>query len=222
MASEPIKFTITNPCSGPSQITAPATLPTQEYTITQDELTFEFDPWTVSPSLCGGEITYTYEASNNKIKKKIVKSFSSADRTFTLYNNKNIGLADGDEKKYTITVTGTVGTDSPVSSSQTFDLWIKDPCINPDYLKVEASLKDTSLTEAVWDLWKIEYNSASELIPAVDNFKFEVQASNKVKNLCGDTDIKSKIRGAEVTLESEPLRWAGQKTTYYYYSEDED
>jgi hypothetical protein len=152
-----------------------------------------------------------------------VKSFSSADRTFKFYNNKNIGLADGDEKKYTITVTGTVGTDSPISTSRKFDLWIKDPCINTDYLKVEASMKDASLTEAVWDLWKVEYNSASELIPAVDNFKFEVDAkNNKVKNLCGDTDVKTTFDGEEVTLETEPLRWAGQKTTYFYYSEDED
>jgi hypothetical protein len=60
MSTTPIKFTITNPCSGPTQITAPTTLPTQSYTITQDELTFEFEPWTVSPSLCGGDITYTY------------------------------------------------------------------------------------------------------------------------------------------------------------------
>ena len=67
-------------------------------------------------------------------------TFDSATRTFFFSNNNSLSLSGTTFKDYMITMTGQSGNIKPVKGYASFNLRIKNPCINSDYVIVTKAL----------------------------------------------------------------------------------
>ena len=97
--------------------------------------------FTADPAWCA--ITYTYTITDSNGNNVIIGTFSPLSfdditRVFTIDNETNLDFSGSTSKTYTIEVTGTAGNVSPTSDNSSFDLTIKNPCIDPNYVTIEG------------------------------------------------------------------------------------
>ena len=99
-----------------------------EYTISESAVTATFSDFTPGVACPGATVTYTFSTSPDC---SAIVNLDSATRTFTFEGNEAISsvfaLAGTSSITYTVTVTGTSGTST---ASTTFDLVVKNPCID--------------------------------------------------------------------------------------------
>ena len=130
----PFTVTVIDPCDNPVSVTA-STLSDQFYTITQNAFEYQFPVYAVSPTWC--TITYAY-AITNSVGAAAINKFSSTTRTFTFKQLTDLSLSGSSAKDYTITVTGTAGKTTFASDKAFFNLQLKNPCIDPDFVKIQT------------------------------------------------------------------------------------
>ena len=123
----------------PNSVAAPS-LENQEYTITQDPVTYTVPVFTADPAWCA--ITYTYTITDSNGNNVVIATFSPLSfddiaRLFTIDYETDLDFSGPTSKSYTIEVTGTAGNVSPTSDSSSFDLTIKNPCIDPNFVTIE-------------------------------------------------------------------------------------
>ena len=71
-------------------------------------------------------MAYSYSSSDTAIDSAI--TFDAVSRTFTFDYSADLDLSGPTSKTYTITMTA---TSQSVSTFKTFDLTVKNPCIEP-------------------------------------------------------------------------------------------
>ena len=96
--------------------------------------------FTADPAWCA--ITYTYTITDSNGNNVIIGTFSPLSfddiaRVFTIDYETDLDFSGPTSKSYTIEVTGTAGNVSPTSDSNSFDLTIKNPCIDPNFVTIE-------------------------------------------------------------------------------------
>lgn len=122
----------------------PSTLTDTEYTFTESAVTATFDEFTPGTVCPGATIAYTWSASPDC---SAIISFDETTRTFTFDGDESVAaifaLAGTSSITYTVTVTGTSGIRS--ADPTTFDLVVKNPCIDPALttISVPAGLIET-------------------------------------------------------------------------------
>ena len=65
-------------------------------------------------------------------------SFNDITRIFTIDYETDLDFSGLTSKSYTIVVTGTAGNVTPTSDSNSFDLTVKNPCIDPNFVTITA------------------------------------------------------------------------------------
>ena len=98
----------------------------QEYTIGDEALEYLIPEFAAESSLC--KISYTFEVVDSK--GETAANFDGESRIFTFESEDAFKLAG----KYTVIITGEVGTDKKESESASFNLYVQNPCtlIVPD------------------------------------------------------------------------------------------
>jgi len=112
-------------------------LTNQEYTITQNAINYQVPVYTADPLWC--EILYRYEITEIS-GDQAIQSFDNdpASRTFTFFNDNDLTLSTLTQKAYTVTVFGKSGNITPTESGTTFTLTLKNPCIDPAFVTINA------------------------------------------------------------------------------------
>ena len=97
--------------------------------------------FTADPAWCA--ITYTYTITDSNGNNVIIGTFSPLSfdditRVFTIDYETDLDFSGPASKTYTIEVTGAAGNVSPTSDNSSFDLTIKNPCIDPNFVTIEG------------------------------------------------------------------------------------
>ena len=104
--------------------------------------------FTVDPSWC--QITYTYTVTS--VEGDSVVTFDAVTPEFTFFYDTDILLSGPDFKDYTVSVIGTSGIVTSISQSTSFNLRLRNPCIDPTYVTIIASPSLTYQTYVLFDL----------------------------------------------------------------------
>lgn len=106
-------------------------LSSQDYTLMQDPLYVTIDEFMISPAC---PITYSYSVSPST---PLVR-FDSEIREFIIYDFQVVGFSLTshtspfyDEFTVTVTATGSPDTNNPYPVSESFTLYVHNPCVNP-------------------------------------------------------------------------------------------
>ena len=97
--------------------------------------------FTADPAWCAITYTYTITDSNGgdvTISSFGPQSFDDITRIFTIDYETDLDFSGLTSKTYTIEVTGTAGNVTPTSDSNSFDLTVKNPCLDPSFVTIEG------------------------------------------------------------------------------------
>ena len=128
-----IIMTIVNPCDAPVDV-IPSVLSDMEYTITQAFFEYQIASYTADPAWC--DISYSYSISTAQGDAAV--TFDANTQKFTFFEPSNLSLSGASQTDYTVTVIGTTGNVSPVSKAASFNLKIRNPCIDPSYISLTS------------------------------------------------------------------------------------
>ena len=73
------------------------------------------------------------------------------ERVFTIFNDNDLSLAGEVSTDYTITVTADAGIVTFLQDTAEFNLKIKNPCVDLDFVQINKEALPTGLTYALWD-----------------------------------------------------------------------
>ena len=136
MATQLFPFTITvvRSCANP-QTLAPSATVDQEYTITDTAKTYTVPAFTYTPTYCDPVYSFSVVPADGQL----AINFDSTPtvRTFTFFNDNNVALAGPTATTYSITVTAVLGTAATLTETTTFSLTLKNPCIDPLFVKID-------------------------------------------------------------------------------------
>lgn len=97
--------------------------------------------YTADPAWCAITYTYTITDSNGDdvtITSFGPLSFDDISRIFTIDYETDLNFSGPTSKTYSIEVTGTAGNVTPISDSNSFDLTVKNPCIDSNFVTIEG------------------------------------------------------------------------------------
>ena len=97
--------------------------------------------FTADPAWCAITYTYTITDSNGgdvTIASFGPLSFDDITRIFTIDYETDLNFSGPTSKTYTIEVTGTAGNVTPTYDSNSFDLTVKNPCLDPSFVTIEG------------------------------------------------------------------------------------
>lgn len=161
-------------------ISVPAFLP-QTYVLTKTAKIYQIPEFLVSPSICQGRLTYSFDPNTDSSPSVVgvngpAATFNSGSRTFTFLTDE-VNLAGSppneDGRYYQLTVTASL---PQVSQTGQVVLIIKNPCYDSTYINVVP----VSTADFTYTLYKV----------APDNqwtySTFEIVAeTTAIANLCG-------------------------------------
>ena len=136
--SDSVLFGIDIVDSCQTAIIKPSELLRQEYTIFQKAFSYEFPSFETEPADC--PVRYTYTVSNQSGES--VVDFNSKLRQFYFGYSEDMSLAGDLYTDYKIEITATNDDDITTANEirASFDLRIKNPCLDPDYVKIIPSI----------------------------------------------------------------------------------
>ena len=184
--SQAFTVTVTDPCRSHIKSVTPSSLTDQSYTITGAALTYQVPEFTSDPAWCA--ITYEYSLSDEALASAI--SYDSNLRTFTFESSNDLTLSGDNFIDYTITITATAGIDTPVSDSASFNIQVKNPCIDESYVQINAP----TLADQTYSLY-----SPSE------TFKLTASTTSTAHSLCGSISYSASFDEVAIDETSSPL-----------------
>ena len=125
---------IVDPCDNPVSISFNGAPVDQEYTISQSFYEYVVPACTVEPSWCS--ITYSYEITS--IAGDSALTFDASTRTFTFSEDSDITLSGPTFTDYTVKVFGTSGNVLSSSAEESFNLRLKNPCIDSAFFSLSS------------------------------------------------------------------------------------
>ena len=198
-------------CSNPVSLTASAPV-NQEYTITDTAKTYQIPAFVWEPPFC--PITYTYSVA--AIMGETVVSFDSAEsvHTFTFHKDNDLSISGPVSTTYTITVTGTIGDGATMSEQASFDLLVKNPCIDKSFVDIQTAPLPTGMTYTLHS-----FSTASKYSFTHD--PFVITTSPIVHTLCGDLVYDVTFAGISIDDASDPMSYTQATNAFAIYSEDD-
>ena len=172
--------------------------------------------YTADPSWCAIKYTYTVKDSDgnvvNSVTSDLLLSFEDLNRVFTIYNKSNIDLSGPASKTYKIEVTGTAGNVTPTSGKASFDLTVKNPCISPDFVTIQAE----ALIDQSYELYEYDPDGFE-----FTHNEFRIQTVPISHELCGGLTYTSTFNGLAINSSSAwPVKYNGSSLQHSVYSED--
>ena len=143
----PFIITVIDPCDEPVSVT-PIALMGKEYTITQASFDYQTPIYTADPVWCA--ITYDYSITTPAGDAAL--TFDPVTRTFSFSQDTDLSLSGATFTDYTITVTGQAGNVTPVQGQESFNLRLKNPCIDPTYV----TIAQVPLVNQAYDLYDFD------------------------------------------------------------------
>jgi hypothetical protein len=106
--------------------------------------------YTADPVWCA--ITYNYSITTPDGDAAVTFDLTTTIRTFSFSQETDLSLSGATFKDYTITVTGQAGNVTPVQGQESFNLRIKNPCIDPAYV----TITQMPLVNQAYDLYDFD------------------------------------------------------------------
>ena len=134
---------LTDPCDPPT-ITPPADLVDQVYTLTdQSHADYITAAWTVSPDYCEVDFTQsctTLVGGNTAVSQKAATTISSDGQVTYAFEWLTDLSPLGQTQTCTVTATSKsmYGTNNAATSSVDFDVTFENPCVDTDFVNIEA------------------------------------------------------------------------------------
>ena len=210
LQTTPFVVELLDPCDDPVSVT-PSGLTDQEYTITQGAFDYVVPVYTADPLWCA--IEYSYTISDTLGNSAL--TFDGSSRAFTFFNFDDLAPAGLDFQDYTIAVRGTSGNVIPVFGMTTFNLRLKNPCIDPAFIEVE--IKDILPLGERYFLWTFS-PSGYEFQHDSLYLAFHQTAPHF---LCGPIDYSTTFMGDSLTTSTTPMRYNQDMQTFQIFSSDE-
>ena len=112
----------------------------QEYTIFQSQKYYVFPAFVTEPADC--PVTYTFTVTDAAGEK--VVTLNSDLRKFYFGQNEDMSLAGDLFTDYTVTIAAiagspTAGTVNSIPTTASFNLRVKNPCLNPEFVQIIPS-----------------------------------------------------------------------------------
>ena len=127
--------------------------------------------------------------------------------------NTDLSLSGSTYKDYTVTMTGTAGNVTPVQGQASFNLRIKNPCIDSSFLTVKTTALPTGL---FYILYAYKPSAKYEFI----HDAFVIDAGPAALAICGDLTYTVLFNSAPIGETSLPLSYHQVSRRFSIYSED--
>ena len=181
-----MKITVVDPCDDPVSMTS-SVLTNQIYTITQNKISYTVPVYTADPEWCA--IIYTYELTSIAADVAITFNSDSLIRKFDFHYITGLALSGTKKTDYVVKVTGTTGNVVKKSSSATFVLQVKNPCIDAAYVTIEKAV----LLSQVYELHELDPEGLEFIHDA-----FTIKTLPITHSLCGDLVYDSTFMTASI------------------------
>ena len=198
-------------CPVATSLTESATTENREYTVTDNELVYQVPPFVVDPAeYCTIDYTYTmiHKETGSLLDCTGCHLFDLASQIFTFHYDQDLALSGVDFEQYRVEVTGTAGTLTPSTIQASFDVEIKNPCIDTDYVTIET----VDMVDKAYDLYD------PQIIWSQGNFVVKTVPIGHT--LCGGLTYKANFMDAVIDDTSTPMTY--DSGNYLFYSEDFD
>ena len=184
----------------------------QEYTITDLVKTYSVPDFTYTPTFCDLVYSFTVTASEGQF----AISFNSDQtlRLFSFFNDDRIGVAGPTQTVYTVTVKAVLGTATILEATSSFQLTVKNPCIDPAFVSIDQAALPAGLE---YDLYGFDDSLGFTFV----HDPFSVSTSPLIGHtLCGDVLYNVWFEGDLITDSTRPLRYDTLTQTFDIFSED--
>ena len=142
--------------------------------------------------------------------------FDTATLTLTYQHTIDLLPSGASFRDYTLQVTGITGTNNPVAVSTSFNLRVKNPCIDPDFVYIQTVPLPTGLS---YTLYSFDASNRYEF----SHSSFIVTTSPIVSHtLCGPLKYQATFESAPIDSSSVPMAYDSDSQTFAIYSEDLD
>ena len=173
--------------------------------------------FTADPPWC--PISYSQVISPRAARATISFDADPAVRQFTFFYKDDLSLSGPTSITYEVTITGTAGNVNSKTAEATFKLIIKNPCIDPAFVKIEKAI----LLNKIYELYE---HDPLGLQFVHDTFTIETEPISHI--LCGSlvydsTFMTAKIDGSIDVLDdpnSNPVSYDQASRQHTIYSED--
>ena len=105
-------------------------------------------------------------------------------------------------------MTGTIGNDTPIQESSDFKLWLKNPCLDSDYVTIQTK----PLVVKAYDLYYSQI--------AWTHDAFVINTVPTTHTLCGDLTYKATFMDSLIDPSTTPMSYNSASRTYTFYTED--
>ena len=106
------------------------------YTITDNALVYTVAAFTLDPSIC--VTSYTYVLKDDTGSTVACNCFDTTSLTLTYFHDSDLIPSGPTFRDYTLEVTGASGTNTLVEATASFNLRVKNPCIDPAYVSIQT------------------------------------------------------------------------------------
>ena len=160
--------------------------------------------YSADPSWCS--ITYTYTIS--AIEGDAIVTLDAVTPKFTFFEPSNLALSGQTQTDYTVTLIGTSGNIVQASQQTSFNIRVKNPCIDGSYL----SLSSVALPAAEsYVLYSPEHKFTHSNFDIVSNF---------TASLCGPIKYTAYFDSSIINKLTEPMSYDVLTQQFAIYSED--
>ena len=164
--------------------------------------------FTVDPSWCS--ITYSHTVT--AVEGDSAVTFDALTPEFTFFYNTDTSISGPDFKDYTVSVIGTSGIVTPIGQTSSFNLRLRNPCIDPTYVTIISS---PNLTYQTYVLFDLEPNGL-----LWTESPFTIDPDPLAATLCGNLSLTATFNGGVITSTSTPLSFDETTNQFALYSED--
>lgn len=204
----PFQVKIVDPCDKPISVSPSSPISDAEYTITAEPLSFQLAEFVSDPAWCSITYSYTVDATD----ASVAISFDQLTRTFMISQADDLSLSGPISRDHTVRVIGESGSSRTVTGSQYFLLRLKNPCIDPAFVTVEAAELPGGLEYALYDF-------DPDLGFKFVHEAFTVKTEPFIHELCGDIAYKASFAGEKIGSTSPDVRYDEVTRTFEVYSE---
>ena len=168
--------------------------------------------FTYTPTFC--DLVYSFTVTAAEGQYAISFNSDQTVRLFRFFNDDRLSVAGSTQTTYTVTVKAVLGTAATLEATSSFQLTVKNPCIDPTFVTIDKGTLPAGLE---YDLYAFDDSLGFTLM----HDPFMVSTSPLVDHtLCGDVHYKVWFNGNLVTDSTRPLRYNTLTRTFDIYSED--
>lgn len=151
------------------------------------------------PSICA--VSYSYTLLDDTGATVACNCFDSATLTLTYQHTVDLLPSGNTFRDYTLQLTGVTGTNNPVAVSTSFNLRVKNPCIDPDFVSIQTVPLPSGLEYALFSFdatSRMEFSHSSFIV---------VTSPIASHTLCGPLSYEATFESTPIDSSTSPMAY---------------